>query len=182
MFFGADTPEADAHTMLNLAAERGVNCFDTAEMYPVPQSMVHQGQSEVVLGNWLQNQRRYTALWCRLCSLALCAQTADASVSLGSKHTSAEPQLLAVNSHKLIISVPNMHMRNLRGTPPVYLQTCCIVICSSTQLTQLTIWPSLLYPLCTQGRYLGGHQGHRSFWTDAVDPRRADLLICTRHP
>lgn len=84
MFFGADTQEDDAHNMLNLAAERGVNCFDTAEMYPVPQSMVHQGQSEVVLGNWLQNQCRYTALWCPLCALALCAQAAYAGVTPGS--------------------------------------------------------------------------------------------------
>ena len=59
MFFGAATEETDACKLLNLAAERGVNCFDTAEMYPVPQSAAHQGQSEVVLGNWLQDQRRY---------------------------------------------------------------------------------------------------------------------------
>ncbi|KAL0054438.1 hypothetical protein WJX82_008842 [Trebouxia sp. C0006] len=58
MFFGAATQQNAAHSMLNLAAERGVNCFDTAEMYPVPQSAVHQGQSEIVFGNWLQEQRR----------------------------------------------------------------------------------------------------------------------------
>jgi len=58
MFFGAATQENAAHSLLNLAAERGVNCFDTAEMYPVPQSAVHQGQSEIVFGNWLQEQRR----------------------------------------------------------------------------------------------------------------------------
>ncbi|DBA92845.1 TPA: hypothetical protein ACH3X1_003024 [Trebouxia sp. C0004] len=58
MFFGAATQENAAHSLLNLAAERGVNCFDTAEMYPVPQSAVHQGRSEIVFGNWLQEQRR----------------------------------------------------------------------------------------------------------------------------
>ena len=58
MFFGAATQENAAHTLLNLAAERSVNCFDTAEMYPVPQSAAHQGQSEIVFGNWLQGQRR----------------------------------------------------------------------------------------------------------------------------
>lgn len=58
MFFGAATQEDAAHSLLNLAAERGVNCFDTAEMYPVPQSAVHQGQSEIVFGNWLQEHRR----------------------------------------------------------------------------------------------------------------------------
>ncbi len=58
MFFGAASHENAAHSLLNLAAERGVNCFDTAEMYPVPQSAVHQGQSETIFGSWLQGQRR----------------------------------------------------------------------------------------------------------------------------
>ena len=59
MFFGAATQQAEAFKLLNLASERGVTCFDTAEMYPVPQSAVHQGQSEVVIGNWLQAKRRF---------------------------------------------------------------------------------------------------------------------------
>lgn len=58
MFYGAATEAQTAHRLLNLAADRGVNVFDTAEMYPVPQSAQHQGQSEVVLGNWLKTQCR----------------------------------------------------------------------------------------------------------------------------
>ena len=59
MFYGAATDAQSAHRLLSLAADRGVNVFDTAEMYPVPQSAQHQGQSEVVLGNWIKTQRRY---------------------------------------------------------------------------------------------------------------------------
>ena len=58
MFFGAATDAQSAHRLLSLAAERGVNVFDTAEMYPVPQSAQHQGQSEITLGNWLKTQPR----------------------------------------------------------------------------------------------------------------------------
>lgn len=61
MFFGAATTTASAHHLLSLAADRGVNIFDTAEMYPVPQSAQHQGQSETTLGNWLKTQRRCNA-------------------------------------------------------------------------------------------------------------------------
>lgn len=60
MFFGAATGSKSASQLLSLAAERGVNFFDTAEMYPVPQSALDQGQSESVLGHWLQTQRRCT--------------------------------------------------------------------------------------------------------------------------
>ena len=61
MFFGAATEQSNANKLLNLAADRGVNCFDTAEMYPVPQSAQHQGQSEVVIGDWLKTKSRYIA-------------------------------------------------------------------------------------------------------------------------
>ena len=58
MFFGAATEQSKAFQLLDLAAERGVNFFDTAEMYPVPQSAEHHSQSEVVLGKWLKAQQR----------------------------------------------------------------------------------------------------------------------------
>lgn len=58
MFFGAATKQATAFQLLNMAAEEGVNFFDTAEMYPVPQASQHQGMSEVVLGKWLKAQPR----------------------------------------------------------------------------------------------------------------------------
>ena len=64
MFFGAATDAQSAHCLLSLAAEQGVNVFDTAEMYPVPQRAQHQGQSEITLGNWLKTQSR--------CDVSLC--------------------------------------------------------------------------------------------------------------
>ena len=58
MLFGEGTPAAEAHGLLDAAAAGGVNCFDSAEMYPVPQSAATQGQSEVILGQWLARQKR----------------------------------------------------------------------------------------------------------------------------
>ena len=37
MLFGESTPAAGAHRLMSQAAEAGINFFDTAEMYPVPQ-------------------------------------------------------------------------------------------------------------------------------------------------
>ena len=58
MFFGAATQQEKAFRLLDVAAEGGITFFDTAEMYPVPQSSSQQGMSEIVLGKWLQGQNR----------------------------------------------------------------------------------------------------------------------------
>jgi N-acetyltransferase 10 len=57
MLFGESTDEPTAFQLLDQCMEAGVNFFDTAEMYPVPQRQQTQGQSEAVLGRWLQQQR-----------------------------------------------------------------------------------------------------------------------------
>ena len=54
MFFGASIPAEDAYQQLSYAYDHGVVAFDTAEMYPVPQSAATQGASERVLGGWLK--------------------------------------------------------------------------------------------------------------------------------
>ena len=53
MTFGLQTSEKEAHKMLDLAFERGVNFIDTAEMYPAPASETGYGESERIIGNWL---------------------------------------------------------------------------------------------------------------------------------
>ncbi|CAI5519710.1 unnamed protein product [Closterium sp. Naga37s-1] len=47
------TSYQDASAQLSRAVEGGVNFFDTAEMYPVPQRAETQGSSEAYLGRWL---------------------------------------------------------------------------------------------------------------------------------
>ena len=58
MLFGESTDEALAHTLLNVAAEAGINFWDSAEMYSIPQRKETQGRSELILGRWLCHRSR----------------------------------------------------------------------------------------------------------------------------
>ena len=59
MTFGTQTSEADAHRQLDMAVEAGINLIDTAELYPVnPISAKTCGDSEAIIGNWLQKSGR----------------------------------------------------------------------------------------------------------------------------
>ena len=59
MLFGESTSEAEAFELMDVAYDHGITLFDTAEMYPVPQSAQTQGQSEIILGKWLKNKPRH---------------------------------------------------------------------------------------------------------------------------
>lgn len=58
MTFGEQNTEAEGHRQLSLAAERGVNFLDTAELYPITPRPETQGRTSEVVGTWLQGQRR----------------------------------------------------------------------------------------------------------------------------
>jgi aryl-alcohol dehydrogenase-like predicted oxidoreductase len=54
MTFGEQNTEADAHSQLDYALERGVDFIDTAEMYPVMPRPTTQGSTERFIGSWLK--------------------------------------------------------------------------------------------------------------------------------
>ena len=54
MTFGNQNTEAEGHQQMDYALERGVNFFDTAELYPVPASAETQGETERIMGTWFQ--------------------------------------------------------------------------------------------------------------------------------
>lgn len=54
MTFGEQVPQADAHSILDRALERGVNFLDTAEMYSVPARKETCGATEAILGEWFR--------------------------------------------------------------------------------------------------------------------------------
>lgn len=58
MTFGQQNTEAEAHAQLDYALERGVNFFDTAEMYPVPPRAETCNRTETIVGSWLRRQAR----------------------------------------------------------------------------------------------------------------------------
>ncbi|MDY7538643.1 aldo/keto reductase [Undibacterium sp. RTI2.1] len=54
MTFGEQNTEAEAHSQLDYALERGINFIDTAEMYPVMPRAETQGSTERYIGTWLK--------------------------------------------------------------------------------------------------------------------------------
>ena len=53
MTFGGQTGEADAFWQMDMAFDRGITLFDTAENYPTPTGPETQGRSEELLGKWI---------------------------------------------------------------------------------------------------------------------------------
>lgn len=56
MTFGEQVNETNAHAIMDRAVERGVNFFDTAEMYAVPAKQETCGATETIIGNWFAAQ------------------------------------------------------------------------------------------------------------------------------
>jgi aryl-alcohol dehydrogenase-like predicted oxidoreductase len=54
MTFGEQNTEAEAHSQLDYALERGVNFIDSAEMYPVMPRAETQGSTERFIGTWIK--------------------------------------------------------------------------------------------------------------------------------
>lgn len=52
MTWGEQNSEAEAHSQLDFALERGINFLDSAEMYPVPPVAEKVGRTEQIIGNW----------------------------------------------------------------------------------------------------------------------------------
>lgn len=58
MSFGTWSTKKDAFDILDTAYERGINFYDTAEMYPVPPSADQVGLTETIVGEWLKTKNR----------------------------------------------------------------------------------------------------------------------------
>jgi aryl-alcohol dehydrogenase-like predicted oxidoreductase len=54
MMWGEQNDEAFAHAQMDMALERGINFFDTAEMYTVPPKPETQGNTERIIGTWFK--------------------------------------------------------------------------------------------------------------------------------
>lgn len=53
MTFGQQNTEADGHAQMDYAVSRGINFFDTAEMYSIPPRPETFGATEAIIGSWL---------------------------------------------------------------------------------------------------------------------------------
>lgn len=57
MTFGEQVCERDAKDIMDLAFDSGVNFIDTAEMYPVPALSHTYGNTERIIGNWIEKKK-----------------------------------------------------------------------------------------------------------------------------
>lgn len=58
MTFGSSETKEEAFKVLNTAYERGINFYDTAEIYPVPPTAKTGGDTEKIVGEWLKTKPR----------------------------------------------------------------------------------------------------------------------------
>ena len=63
MTFGEQVDEAVAHSILDRAADRGINFMDAAEMYSVPAKAETFGATETILGNWFAKRPAARQQW-----------------------------------------------------------------------------------------------------------------------
>ena len=54
MTFGQQNSESDGHAQMDYAFEKGINFFDTAEMYSVPSRQETYGSTEKIIGTWFK--------------------------------------------------------------------------------------------------------------------------------
>ena len=57
MTWGQQNTEAEGHEQMDFALEKGINFFDTAEMYSVPGKAETQGSTEIIIGTWLAKRK-----------------------------------------------------------------------------------------------------------------------------
>ena len=54
MTWGQQNTEAEGHEQMDYALERGINFFDTSEMYSIPPMAETQGSTEKIIGSWFK--------------------------------------------------------------------------------------------------------------------------------
>ena len=56
MTWGMQNSEAEGHAQMDCALDRGVNFWDTAEMYPIPVAHERFGKTESIIGSWFKSR------------------------------------------------------------------------------------------------------------------------------
>jgi aryl-alcohol dehydrogenase-like predicted oxidoreductase len=58
MSFGSWSDEKESFRIMDKSIDRGINFFDTAELYPVPPKAEYAGLTEEIIGKWLKGKQR----------------------------------------------------------------------------------------------------------------------------
>ncbi|HEX4976079.1 MAG TPA: aldo/keto reductase [Pseudomonadales bacterium] len=57
MTWGKQNTQAEGHRQMDYALERGINFFDTAEMYAIPPTPDTYGSTETIIGHWFAERK-----------------------------------------------------------------------------------------------------------------------------
>ena len=57
MTWGTQNSEKDAFEQMDYSVSKGINFFDTAELYSVPPTAEAYGKTEVMIGNWFEKRK-----------------------------------------------------------------------------------------------------------------------------
>ena len=57
MTWGEQNTESEGHQQMDYAIDRGINFFDTAELYSIPPKAETQGSTERIIGTWFKNRK-----------------------------------------------------------------------------------------------------------------------------
>ena len=57
MTFGEQNTQEDGFNQMNYALERGINFFDTAELYAIMPRKETYGKTEEIIGNWFKEKK-----------------------------------------------------------------------------------------------------------------------------
>ncbi len=57
MTWGTQNTEKEAFEQMDYALDKGVNFFDTAELYSVPPTRESYGKTEIMIGNWFEKRK-----------------------------------------------------------------------------------------------------------------------------
>jgi aryl-alcohol dehydrogenase-like predicted oxidoreductase len=71
MTFGWSADEATSHAIMDAAVEQGINFFDTADIYSFWIEGNKGGESETIIGTWLQNKRRREVIVATKCRIRM---------------------------------------------------------------------------------------------------------------
>ena len=55
--WGRQNTESEGHHQMDYALEKGINFFDTAELYPIPPRNEEQGDTERFIGSWFKKNK-----------------------------------------------------------------------------------------------------------------------------
>lgn len=88
MTWGQQNTEAEGHAQMDYALERGVNFWDTAEMYSIPPQPDTQGSTERIIGTWFAKtgRRQDVILATKIAGLSKMLWTRDSDVEW-TRHT-----------------------------------------------------------------------------------------------